>query len=442
MEKCAMRHLALTINNHTTFLPESEADDAMYRYWTAKSNGDTSANLVRINRIPEVVPVTTTPAGEVSALAVARIEEQETWLNEAGFSLPPPIYAPGTRVIDLGDENFRIERQRVDALPEFPSAARRVINSIGRECREDIEVRLSELEMTDDGTLRVGSDELGLETSAFSQFASLAGFGSGVSYLSNCCPADLRAENVNRQLQQARDREITLRTRLVDGEHRSTYAVVSPSYAAVDSDRVLEVVCDSLRDSRAELVYDGMGIRSTSLFMPNQIVDLAAGDVFKCGVRIQTDDTGRGRVKVSGVAWRNRCLNLLIIAEGEAETVSVVHRGDPQRIIDIVASGVERARATVSNFLEAWGHARTVRVDPEETIRSWVEQKKLKVPGVRSAAQRDALVEKLLESWQYEPGETLADAVNAVTRAAHTDWDMEVREHLERQASRLVYVPR
>jgi len=439
-----MRHLALTINHHTTYLPESEADDAMFRYWTAKSNGDSSANLVRVDHIPEVVPVTTTLAGEVSALAAARIEEQEAWLSEAGFTLPPPIYAPGARVIDLGDENFRIERNRVDALPEFPSAARRVINAISRECREDVNVRFSELEMTDDGTLRVGSEELGLETAAFSQFASLAGFGCGVSYLANCCPADLRAENVNRQLQRARDREITLRTRLVDGEHRSTYAVVSPSYAAVDSDRVLEVVCDSLRDSRAELVYDGTGVRATGLWMPNVVQDLAAGDVFKVGVRVQTDDTGRGRIRISGVAFRNLCLNLIIIGEGEVETVSVVHRGNPQRILDIVAEGVERARGTVGRFLESWQFARSTRVDVPQTIRSWVEQKKLKVPGVRSAAQRDALVEKLLESWQVEPGETLADAVNAVTRAAHenTAWDIAIREEIERQASRLVYVPR
>lgn len=57
------------------------------------------------------------------------------------------------------------------------------------------------------------------------------------------------------------------------------------------------------------MLYDGTGGRATALWMPDQVVDLVAGDLFKVGVRIQTDDTGRGRIRVAGVVWRNRCLN-------------------------------------------------------------------------------------------------------------------------------------
>ena len=439
-----MRHLALTINNHTTFLPESEADDAMYRYWTAKSNGDTSANLVRIDRIPEVVPVTTTPPGEVSDLAAARIEEQEAWLNEAGFSLPPPIYAPGTRVIELGDDNFRLERQRVDALPDFPSSARRVISTIANEDRDDVTVPLRDLEMASDGSLRVGSEQFGLEMPAFSQLASLVGFSSGTRYLAEKCSPDLRAVNVNRQLGAARDRSIVLRTRLGGEGHRSAYAVVSPSYTAFDVDDLLEVVGPALADARTEMVYDGTGVSATALWMPNIVQDLAAGDVFKAGIRLTTADDGKQRVRIASVIFRNLCLNLLVIGEGEVEAASIVHRGNRQKMITAITAGVNQARASVSRFLEAWGHARTVRVDPEETIRSWVEQKKLKVPGVRSAAQRDATVEALLRGWEVEGGDSLAATINGVTRAAHenTAWDHAIQAEIERQAARLVYVPR
>ena len=68
----------------------------------------------------------------------------------------------------------------------------------------------------------------------------------------------------------------------------------------------------------------------------------------------------------------------------------------------------------------------------------------MQIKGTRSEADRDAIVDALLRSWKQEPGDTLADAVNAVTRAAHENvgWDVQSREDLERQAAQLVYVRR
>ena len=175
--------------------------------------------------------------------------------------------------------------------------------------------------------------------------------------------------------------------------------------------------------------------------MPDQVVDIAAGDIFKVGVRIQADDSGKGRIKIAGVVFRNRCLNLIVIGEGTVETVSLVHRGDPARILALLKEGAEAARGKVGVFLEAWGHARTVKIDPVKTIRSWIEEKKVTVAGERKT---DALMEIFLGAWQKEPGDTLADAVNAVSRAAHEHplWSFNIREELERQAAQLVYVRR
>ena len=82
-------------------------------------------------------PPAATPGGVVSPLAQRRIQQQEAWLSKAGFAFKPPLFAPGTRVVDLGDENFRIERQRVAALPRFPVAVARVTRQITAEQRQD-----------------------------------------------------------------------------------------------------------------------------------------------------------------------------------------------------------------------------------------------------------------------------------------------------------------
>ena len=57
------------------------------------------------------------------------------------------------------------------------------------------------------------------------------------------------------------------------------------------------------------------------------------------------------------------------------------------------------------------------------------------------AEDRDRVVQSLLNAWEKEPGDTLADTINAVTHAAHEEgWSVTFRRELERQAFRLVLV--
>lgn len=443
--------LALTLRGSTQHLPESDREDAMRRFWDARQAGDLTANLERIEELapantpmpePDNDPPPATPGGAVSSIAFERIERQDTWARDAGFALKPPVYAPGTRVLPVGDQNFRTERCRLEELPRFQTAASYVTRAIEKEAREDVTVELTDVAMTHQGALVLGTREYELEHLAFLQLASHANFAMGARYLAERCDRALRADNVNAQLAKHPDHKLVFRTRQgPEGQRPRIYAAVSTGYAAVDSDTVLEAVTPALYHAHGELVYDGSGITATALYMPDHVVDLAAGDIFKAGVRVRTDDTGRGRIKIAAVLWRNRCLNLLIIDEGEVETVSEVHRGDPARILAAVRSGVETAQGKIGNFLDAWGKARQIKVDPMKQIEEWVAQKKV---TPRTERERDQLVQALLDAWQKEPGDTLADAVNAVSRAAHEEhsFPMDFREQLERQAARLVLLPR
>lgn len=452
-----MPRLALTIAGKTELLPEEEPhkSEAMRRYWEAHEAGDTTAALVRLDDgangpmapddddPPPAAPAAAAVApGTVSELAQERIALHDQALVALGFALPPPLYAPGTRVLPVGDHNFRIERARVEALPHFEEAAEAVIAAIREEARRDLPVALADLEMTDYGTLMAGETELGLEPDAFHQLAVLSGFGQGSRYLAENCAAPLRATNVNAQLRGAPTRRLTLRTRTRgEPEVRQVYATVTPTYAAVDTDAVLSAAMRELPDARAELCYDGSGVRATALFMPDHIVDLSAGDIFKAGVRLSTNDTGRGRIRVSAVVFRNRCLNLLVIAEGSVATVSQVHRGARDKILATVHEGVESARDKIALFLDAWGVARRTRVDPEATLREWLAKRKLLAVSDKA---RDTVVESVLSAWREEPGDTLADCANALSRAAHEDpfLTLDFREEMERLAARLILVPR
>lgn len=461
--------IALTIANKTTYLPDSAQEDAMRRFFEAKQAGDATAELKRVTGQPEPAapsgespapavaapkrPVSTsgtTPSGEFSPLAASRIELQEAWLADSGFSMEPPLFAPGTRVLPVGDRNFRLQRRAVESLPLFADAAAEVIALIRNEERRDHTVALKSLSMKEDGTLEIGGPHLtegrlneaglhaAIEAPAFLQLAALGGFAGGARYLARQCGTELRARNVNEQLGSLSPRrQVVLRTR--EGRRgRSVFAAVTPAYAPVDADQILETVSGPLSDARCQLRYDGAGMHAEALWMPEQVVDLAAGDIFKTGVRISTNDAGRGRIRVSAVVWRNRCLNLLILGQGIVPTLSQVHRGDPDHILRVVGDAVAGARDKVSDFLDAWGHARTVKVEPEDQFRNWVRRGKLKLPG---KTDKEQTVLALMDAWRREPGDTLADAVNAVTRAAHEHepWGQDVRESLELQAASLVY---
>ena len=133
--------LELTIAGATEHLPDDARESAMKRYWDAKQTGDTTANIVHLDRVAETARTVTAP-GQVSDVAVERVARQDTWLTKAGFAVPPPVFAPGTRVRPLGDDNFRIERRRVEELPHFPDAANRVVETIREEDRRDVRVKL------------------------------------------------------------------------------------------------------------------------------------------------------------------------------------------------------------------------------------------------------------------------------------------------------------
>lgn len=432
--------LKLTIAGKTSIIHGAEYEDAMRRFWDATQSGDESAALVKLEEEADPPPQVTAH-GAFSVIAGGRVEEQERELRGAGFALPPPLFAPGTRVTELGDRNFRIERERVEALPPFPGAAASLVERLRAERRHDGKVEPSRLSMREDGTVDLdGSCPMRLEERAFQALCQHLGIGAGARYLAEMCTPYERAWNVNAQLPRAPKRPIVLRTRW-DEQGRSVFAVVTPSYAPFDADQVVSAALPALADARVELAYDDARLTATALFMPEHVVDLAAGDVFRAGVRLECDDTGRGRIRVTAVVLRNLCLNLIVVAEGEVETMSQVHRGDRERIRAVLPRAVEAARGKVGFFLEAWGHARTLKVDPVETFNAWVATKKVIVPGERDG---EVVVNHLVDAWKQEPGNTLADAVNALTRAAHTvpTWNLSVREELERAAGRIVMAVR
>jgi hypothetical protein len=129
-----------------------------------------------------------------------------------------------------------------------------------------------------------------------------------------------------------------------------------------------------------------------------------------------------------------------------------VHKGS--RVSDLTSQGLAKVQQDVADvvgrtgdaarfFLDAWGVLRSTPIakvgriaDPKVFLKNLVSSGDLDAD-----VGRDIMVEALLRGFDVEPGETLADIFNAVTRAAHDGMlDEAQRWRVERAAGDLLPV--
>lgn len=375
----------------------------------------------------------------------ARVErfKRDTGLADA----PAPYVAGATR--DPGDA-FRVSRERHEALPHLIDACRVVAEAVRAEQREDIVVPVTELRLADDGMLVVpDAGRLPLERASLRQLLARAGcFPRGYDLMTAMAP-DLRAYVFDRMVREAslpHDRKVKLRTRQGPEGQRSVFAAMSPRYAAHDADRVLRDVCQALagRGYRGSVVY----IPETSHLRVDATAHAdtaAAGDVFKMGYRVTSNDAGQGSIVFCPVAFRCLCLNMQLIQLKQGEGVRWQHRGavaDRAKLRDMVA----RAEPAFERFAQAWAALQRTRIGDvtlggeafdtvPAALRGLVDSRMLRAP-----LSDERLSEALSAAWAKEPGDSLAHLVNAITRAAHESpsLDDDARTALEEQARDLV----
>lgn len=404
----------------------------------------------------------------------------------SGFAPEQPIFRRGTRVNELGVENARISRSEHDAKPSVAEACQKFETLIREENREDIIVRTAELRMSKDGRIVLPNGERHVITpNAFSSLVAVhhSGIG-GAGYLSKCWP-QLRATNVNNWLARKLYEETKTRNALPDEEvsdwepeqlalrlrknrnaanAKEVFACVSRSYTPFDVDKIAEALALAMpQDAKCEVTYDGerasFDVAFHSDVRPEHYV---AGEFFKAGIRIRTDDTGGGSVWINSTVWQNLCLNLIVIDEASREIARIRHVGSINEIAEKFRRSLALAKESLAHFLKAWGYATSeqtevVAIEEEEVPTKMSDL----LPGIFRALDerelvplrhRETAIPKLLEMvakdtsyagqrTNNEDREGLrASVTNAITRYAHeVNDDPWYEDELERAAGRLVF---
>lgn len=423
--------------------------------------------------VVEVLPRRTVASGTVSTIAQARIREDDTLLATLGivrpsgnFATNPGMrtaggYVPGTAVIDLGYQNLATERRKWEQQPLVENASNDIATAIRNEQRENIQVRIGDIHMQEDGLLRVGGDVLPFEAKGFKLLASsvygetMTGrgqvFAAAGNYLLSL-PPDERAWNVNRGLARANAGDtVVLRTRVVENR-RQVFATVSDGYATFDADRVLELIGKVLHGKgyRGEVGYDS---GTTDLYVdatyhaPSNVQDFAAGDVFKVGFRMRSNDSAGGSINGGGAAWWNGCLNMIVIEDSQGGSFRVIHRGDMRDVVSKMQANMSKMQPVFERFAKRWGIISEAPVKSTPLWGTTYATVPAALTGIVEAGRLDVkqnpddVVKALLAAWAKEPGDTVESIIRATTRAAHEQLvDDCIRDTWERRSGALVPV--
>jgi hypothetical protein len=447
--------------------PVDEAQSLSFAAFTAVASGE-QAPIVQPPG--DVAPGVVDPAGKARAgagLAAGR---------KAGFAMMDPIYDLGMRVIDVGVENARRSRLDHDAKPTVAEACTSLADRIKGENRRQIPVKAGSIRMAPDGKVLAASRKARpLTYRAFEAMVSRLGYG-GVEYLARC-PAELRAANVNgwRKVLAKEDPQRQVRLRVRNGaEGEEVFAVVSKGYTVFDADKIAEAIkLASPADARGAITYDPNTSRTRIEVLFHSDVQpkhYVAGESFKAGVIVRSDDTGAGGVRVEAAIWQNLCLNLIVLNKASLRIASIRHAGGVKALAEKFRAAFDEALGSLGYFLDAWGyaceedvrarlHARGVVLpsDPEEVLwgifNGILERELVTIPGDRVKA-----IEALVRCWRFdESGATKSDValraggitraaiVNSFTRFCHTELvagDPFVEDEIQRAAGALLWSAR
>ena len=415
----------------------------------------------------------------VDTAGADRAAKDEATCARLGLALPPAFFALGTTLVDIGVDNARKSREDFEALPRAVDACAALEAEVIAEDRKAVAVGLSDLKLTERGLLTRDADPVtgregfvfGVEKDAMQRLqadlrAKLAAGGdlgivtglgfkepaivAGAAGMWNGYAAALKV----REVKATERKQVSLLTRMVEvGEDRSrmrqVFAAVSEKYGEVNAGKIARAcadLCEGIErraeaqgktaDVRAEVVYDRSSV-SIDLITHTNIApeSQTVGDLFQGGLRVTSDDTGGGSLKVRAFGRRVACRNYTIVSADGAVTL-IRHIGDPAHLLGRLQEALQASSGALATFAVQWGKACS-KLAARDLLRNLETDRKRRAemetmvntilasdnPSTRwHAAQAevlDGIYRSMLITHDLAPSKLVEDEVTALRRAYH-----------------------
>ena len=429
-------------------------------------HGAWSSSTPNVQEIPRPPTLATLGTPRTQEQAAAEQTAQAALVTSIlGVAPPTSAFAYGTEMLNIGKARYREYAREYEDMPPIDECLDAAIRDIQYEGRQNHKVHPMDVDVyVDDGGQTILSWDKGegwcmLEEEAISRLVTrYAGqFFSGGNLLLNMDP-DLRAETLRRHLHRAgpsaKAMQVRTRSSVVDGAFGppQAFAIVGTGYPAeADADKWMAVARDVLSGSqmRGSVVYKPTTteVVMRAMWGAPETLDAKVNDIFRVGWQGRSRDNGTMSFKGGGFALRIVCINCTVMEVSNDTVYRKVHKGASVDFLAAVKGSTDGVYAGFEPFAQAWGILREQDIQSVELWGTTYASIPDAIEGAVAKGQitaslgKDVLTAALIQSYNLEPGETIADLVNAVTRCAHEgEWDMTIRDELEREAGRLVPV--
>jgi hypothetical protein len=365
-----------------------------------------------------------------------RFDAQEKLAAMVGIRLPKTIVPPGEGLWDIGEQAKQKLEHEIDALPSFALGAKILRDRIAAEDARDYEKTpiqrismrvIDERPMLSFADATVGYTKTGLNHVIDAvKPAGLQGLTSNLLAISD--PA-LRAEVFNHHAKKAHERAkepVTLRTIVEPSSGvRVLRAVTSGIHSGATGDdlAVLDAIDDQLSSSLAAAKMRGTRDLQRSymeVLWPAMKRQTKVGDIVLIGVRVRNSETKQGGLRVEPFVLDTLCYNFTTAeSTGGAEEVaagfgSIRHVGDlGKKLADVFMRCLKKVDPFIHAFADAY------KAPLGDAPRGELLQRVQRV-----FALPDETIKLAADVWDSQavlhksPGDSLADLVNALTKAS------------------------
>lgn len=368
-----------------------------------------------------------------------------------GFAANHSLITSGNTTLNSAQSSLlRKQIEDFEALPLANESAAELASRIEAEERTSEVISYKDISVEDSMEVRFGETSYAVGQNAFKGLVRAIAPQGAYSYLTGI-PPELRAYNLRALLDT--EGKVKLRTRLdASGEGREIFAVTGEKYPDLYANSILRSISrKTAPDARAIYTYDPttteLSFRELLMQEINPVsYKHSTDDVFQVGRGWSVRDDGTTSVSMSLLTFRQLCANMAML-KSDGYLKRVRHRGDDSAVLERINGLFSQTGGLVELFSKQWSSARSTVWHDEPTIDGamiaygmLLSTKKLTAVG-----NKDLFASHLAVSWAEEPGGSVADLVNGVTRYTRTgsisNSSKFALDKLETQATALMDLP-